>query len=107
VSSPASGGAVPGYTATPLATVPATPGQAVQQIQQTVSQAESAGQIPQQAQGPINQAVSQLQQEIGTGISVQQGMNALQSAIHASGVPAGFVTQINELVPYLVSQQGS
>jgi hypothetical protein len=98
---------VPGYTASPLATVPASPSQAVQQVQQTVSQAESAGQIPQSAQGPLNQAVSTLQQEIGSGLSVQQGLNVLQSALHANGVPAGFVTQLNELIPYLVTHQGS
>ena len=106
-SSQAGSGATPGYTATPLATVPAGPSQAVQQIQQTVSQAESAGQIPQQAQGSLNQAVSTIQQEIGSGLSVQRGINELQSALSASGVPSGFVTQLNELIPYLVAHQGS
>lgn len=96
-----------GYTATPLATIPASPGQALQQIQQTVSQAESAGQIPRQAQGPLNQAISTLQHEISSGSSVQQGINQLRGALSTSGIPSGVVSQISELIRYLVVQQGS
>jgi len=106
-SGAASGPAAPGYTPTPLATIPGSPNQAIQQVQQTVSQAESAGQIPPAAQGPLNQAVGTLQQEIGSGLSVQKGLNELQSALNSNGVPAGFVTQLNELIPYLVARQGS
>jgi tRNA A-37 threonylcarbamoyl transferase component Bud32 len=101
------GGGTPGYTATPLATAPASPGQALQQIQQTVSQAQSAGQLPQQATGPLNQAIGTLQQEIAGKSSVQQGISQLRSALNTPGVPSGFATQINELIPYLVAGQGS
>jgi hypothetical protein len=90
-----------------LATAPGSPSQALQQIQQTVSQAQSAGQIPQQAQGPINQAVSTLQQEIGSHSSVQQGVSQLRAALNASGVPAGFRQQISQLMSYLTVGQGS
>lgn len=109
-ASPGAGGGVtaaPSYSVTPLATAPASPGQALQQIQQTVSQAEAAGQIPQQAQGPLNQAVGTLQQEIGSKSSVQPGVSQLQSALNQSGVPAGFRQQINQLIPYLSMGQGS
>ena len=106
-SGQASSPAAPGYTPTPLATVPASPSQAIKQIQQTVSKAESAGQIPQQAQSSLNHAVSTLQHEIASGASVQLGLNALQKALNSNGVPSGFVTQLNELIPYLVAHQGS
>jgi len=109
-ASPGAGGGVtaaPSYSVTPLATAPASPGQALQQIQQTVSQAEAAGQIPQQAQGPLNQAVGTLQQEIGSKSSVQPGVSQLRSALNQSGVPAGFRQQINQLIPYLSMGQGS
>lgn len=99
--------AAPSYSVTALATAPASPGQALQQIQQTVSQAEAAGQIPQQAQGPLNQAVGTLQQEIGAKSSVQPGVSQLRSALNQSGVPAGFRQQINQLIPYLSMGQGS
>src|SRR6185437_8276720 len=56
-SNSASPTSVPSYSATALATAPASPGQALQQIQQTISRAGAAGQIPQQAQGSLNQAV--------------------------------------------------
>lgn len=79
----------------------------MQEIQQTVSQAESAGQIPQQAQGALNQAVGTLQREVAGGASVEFGINQLNSALGASGIPSGFVTQVNELIMYLVPQQGS
>jgi tRNA A-37 threonylcarbamoyl transferase component Bud32 len=96
-----------GYTATPLSTIPASPSQAVQQLQQTVSAAESGGQIPRQAQGPLNQAISTLRQEIGSGSSVQQGINELRGALNTSGVPSGFVSQVSEYLPYLIARYGS
>jgi tRNA A-37 threonylcarbamoyl transferase component Bud32 len=101
------GGATPGYTATPLATAPSSPGQALQQIQTTVSQAESAGQLPSQAKAPLGQAIGTLQHEIAGNSSVETGISQLRSALQTPGVPSGFVTQINELIPYLVTRQGS
>jgi len=111
-ASPVAGGgasptSVPSYSATPLATAPASPGQALQQIQQTISRAGAAGQIPQQAQGSLNQAVGTLQQEIGSKSSIQQGLGELRAALNESGVPAGFRQQINELIPYLSIGYGS
>lgn len=100
-------GGTPGYTATPLATAPSSPSQALQQIQTTVSQAQSAGQLPQQAKTPLAQAIGTLKQEIAGNSSVQQGISQLRSALKTPGVPSGFVTQINELIPYLVARQGS
>lgn len=111
-ASPVAGGgasptSVPSYSATPLATAPASPGQALQQIQQTISRAGAAGQIPQQAQGSLNQAVGTLQQEIGSKSSIQQGLGQLRAALNETGVPAGFRQQINELIPYLSIGYGS
>ena len=111
-ASPAAGGgasptSVPSYSATPLATAPASPGQALQQIQQTISRAGAAGQIPQQAQGSLNHAVGTLQQEIGSKSSIQQGLGQLRAALNETGVPAGFRQQINELIPYLSIGYGS
>jgi hypothetical protein len=79
----------------------------VQQLQQTVSGAESAGQVPKQAQGPLNHAIDTLKQEIASGSSVQQGINELRGALNANGVPAGFVSQVNEYLPYLIARHGS
>ncbi|HEU5353694.1 MAG TPA: hypothetical protein VFU65_04510 [Actinocrinis sp.] len=111
-ASPAAGSgsgpsSAPAYSATPMATAPGSPGQALQQIQQTISQAGSAGQIPQQAQGSLNHAVGTLQQEIGSKSSVQPGISQLRTALNESGVPTGFRQQINELIPYLSAGQGS
>jgi len=106
-SNSASPTSVPSYSATPLATAPASPGQALQQIQQTISRAGAAGQIPQQAQGSLNQAVGTLQQEIGSKSSIQQGLGQLRAALNETGVPAGFRQQINELIPYLSIGYGS
>ncbi len=96
-----------GYTPTPLPTIPASPGQALQQIKQTVSQAASAGQIPPQATGPLNQAIDTLQREISSGSSVQPGIDQLRGALRGNGIPSGFVAQMNELIPYLVERHGS
>ncbi len=100
-------GATPGYTPTPLATAPNSPGEALTQIKRTVSQAESNGQIPQKARGPLSGAINTLQGEIDHGGSVQQGIAELRAALNTPGVPAGFVTQINELIPYLEQVRGS
>lgn len=100
-------GPAPVYSVTPLATAPAGPSQALQQIKQSVGQAEAAGQIPQQAQGPINQAVNTLQQEIGSNSSLQQGISRLLGALNGTGVPAGLRERINQLIPYLTIGSGS
>ena len=90
-----------------LATAPGTPSQALQQIQQAVSQAQGAGQIPASAQGPLNQAIGTLHQEISSGGSVTQGVGQLRQALGAPGLPESFVSQINSLIQYLTAKSGS
>ena len=111
--SPAAGsGATPSAGATtptpgPLATAPSSPGQALTQIQQNISQAQGLGQFPAAAQGPFNQAVGTLQQEISSGSPTVAGTSQLQSALGTPGLPAWFTSRINQLIPYLSSRPGS
>ncbi|HEY3870217.1 MAG TPA: hypothetical protein VGM10_17765 [Actinocrinis sp.] len=111
--SPASGtGATPSAAPTtptpgPLATVPASPGQALNQVKQNIAQAQTLGQLPAAAQGPFNQAVGTLQQEISAGASVQTGVSQLESALNSPGLPDWFTSQMNQLVPYLYNRPGS
>jgi tRNA A-37 threonylcarbamoyl transferase component Bud32 len=90
-----------------LATAPSSPSQALQQVQQAVSQAQAAGQIPSQAQGPLNQAIGTLQQEISSGSSVQQGVTQLRQALNSPGLSQTLVSQINSLIQYLAGSSGS
>lgn len=90
-----------------LATAPTSPSQALQQVQQAVSQAQAAGQIPSQAQGSLNQAIGTLQQEISSGGSVQQGVTQLRQALSSPGLSQTLVSQINSLIQYLAGTSGS
>lgn len=101
------GGASSSPSAGVLATAPTSPSQALQQIQQAVSQAQGAGQIPASAQGPLNQAIGTLQQEISSGGSIQQGVGQLRQALTAPGLPASFVSEVNGLIQYLSVHSGS
>lgn len=111
--SPAAGsGATPGAGPTtptpgPLATAPSSPSQALSQVKQAISQAQALGQFPAAAQGPFNQAVGSLQQEISGGSSVQSGTSQLQSALGTPGLPTWFTSQLNQLIPYLTYRPGS
>lgn len=91
----------------PLATVPAGSGQALAQIKQNITQAQALGQLPAAEQGPFNQAVNTLQQEISAGTSVQPGVSQLQSALNTPGLPAWFTSRLNQLIPYLWNRPGS
>jgi hypothetical protein len=87
--------------------VPASPGQALNQVKQNIAQAQTLGQLPAAAQGPFNQAVGTLQQEISAGASVQTGVSQLESALNSPGLPDWFTSQMNQLVPYLYNRPGS
>lgn len=105
-SASALGGAT-GATPGPVFTAPATPAEALGRIQKAVSGAESAGQLAGSALTGVNQALGTVQREINAGGSVQAGIYQLRQAAGAAGVPAALTTQIKELIPYLVANQGS
>jgi hypothetical protein len=101
------GGALngPSGPTTPLATVPGSPQQAVQQIQQLVNQA-SAG-LPQTTVTQLNNTLTALRQEIASASSTQSESATLNQIISGPGFPTGLAGEIEQLLPYLSSFGGS
>jgi hypothetical protein len=97
----------PNFVPSPLATVPASPGQALQQIQQVVTQGKAAGQIPAGTLASLGQTISTLQQEIGGGSSTAPGTGQLRQILAGNTVPESVSSQLSQLIPYLSPISGS
>ena len=89
----------------PLATAPGSPQQAVQQIQQLVTQASST--LPKTTVAELNDTLAALRQEIGSASSTVSSSSQLNQIISGTGFPTGLAGQIEQLIPYLSSFGGS
>ncbi len=90
---------------TALTTVPATAGQAVQEIQSAVSQAQ--GELSNTEQGQLSQIIGTLNQEIGSEQSISTGIAQLWALLHSGELPASLNTYLTQLATYLSASQGS
>ena len=88
-----------------LETVPATAGQAVQEIQTAATQAK--GELSGSAQSQLTQAVGTLNQEIGSGQSISTGLTQLWTLLHSGELPSSLNTYLIQLATYLSASQGS
>jgi hypothetical protein len=110
----ATGGALAGASAaaspgvsfpSTLATVPASPSQAVQQIQAAATKAQ--GELSGAEQGQLNQIVGTLNQEISSGQSISTGVAQLWALLHSGELPSSLNTYVGLLASYLSASQGS
>lgn len=90
---------------TTLVTVPASAGQAVQEIQAVVSQAKGELSSTQQAQ--ISQVISTLNHEINSGQSLSTGMSQFWALLHSGELPSSLNTYLEQFAMYLSASQGS
>ncbi|HTJ68985.1 MAG TPA: hypothetical protein VL551_15730 [Actinospica sp.] len=88
-----------------LTTVPASPGQAVQQVQTIVNQAK--GELTSTEQGQLTQIISTLQQEISGGQSLSTGMSQFWALLHSNELPSSLNTYLIQYAEYLSASQGS
>jgi hypothetical protein len=88
-----------------LATVPASPGQAVQQIQSVVGQA--SGELTGTEQGQLTQVVNTLSQEVTSGQSISTGMTQFWALLHSGELPSSLNTYLEQYAMYLSASQGS
>ncbi|HWG27886.1 hypothetical protein [Actinospica sp.] len=88
-----------------LTTVPASAGQAVQQVQSVVNQAK--GELSNTEQGQLGQVISTLQQEIGSGQSLSTGMSQFWALLHSNELPSSLNTYLTQYAEYLSASQGS
>ena len=98
------GGGLQTFPAT-LATVPASPGQAVQQVQSVVGQA--SGELTGTEQGQLAQVVNTLSQEVSSGQSISTGMTQFWALLHSGELPSSLNTYLEQYAMYLSASQGS
>lgn len=88
-----------------LTTVPSSASQAVQQIQSVVNQAQ--GELTSTEQAQLNQILSTLTQEIGSGQSLSTGMSQFWALLHSNELPSSLNTYLTQYAQYLSASQGS
>ena len=88
-----------------LVTVPASQGQAVQQIQSVVSQAQ--GELTSTQQGQLTQILSTLSNAVSSGQSISTGMTEFWALLHSNELPSSLNTYLTQYALYLSASQGS
>ncbi|MBR7828052.1 hypothetical protein KDK95_17175 [Actinospica sp. MGRD01-02] len=85
--------------------MPASASQAVQQIESVVNQAK--GELTSTQQAQLNQVISTLKQEIGSGQSLSTGMTQFWALLHSNELPTSLNTYLTQYAEYLSASQGS
>jgi hypothetical protein len=88
-----------------LTTVPASPSQAVQQIQSVVNQA--TGELTSTQQAQLSQILTTLNQAISSGQSLSSGMTQFWALLHSNELPSSLNTYLTQFAEYLSASQGS
>ena len=88
-----------------LQTVPASPGQAVRQIQSVVNQA--SGELTGTEQAQLTQIVNTLSQEVSSGQSISTGMTQFWALLHSGELPSSLNSYLQQYAMYLSASQGS
>ena len=88
-----------------LVTVPASAGEALQEIQSVVSQAK--GELTSTEQSQLSQIISTLSGEISSGQSISTGMSQFWTLLHSGELPSSFNNYLEQYALYLSASQGS
>lgn len=88
-----------------LETYPANAGEAVQEIQQAVTKAQS--ELSPTEQGKLNQIISTLNKEIEANQSLSTGTAQLWALVHSGELPSSFSNYLEQLASYLSASAGS